>query len=1213
MAITLITPHTRPNSGGVYAIEQLARFAAAETEVNVVVVKGDATWEIDGVRLFGPEALRDGTLPAADALVIPADMRGGERLLELPAEHGVPILMLQGFGVHQDPVVHRNLTLADRAICTSSWLADEARARGCTAALVRYGLDRAIFSPGSPTSDRAPVAAMMTHPLDWKGTADGLEALRIARAEIPELTLRLFGKLDPGIADAVFLAAPNQLRDVAAVMRESAVFVCSSWEEGFGLPGIEAIACGAALATTDTKGSRDYAWHRQTALVSPPRDPAALAKSIVTLVRSPELRRRLIDGGRDAVDMLHPDWPRATAAFLDAVDDFVRTAAVRRPGRTHGAADGPGDAGGDIETLRAALERRSRELRSARAESAELSDELARRADEALRARRSVRELDHELELLRAERQRLQAALRQSRRAEDAYALALTDADQAKRELAAARREVRRLRAELAAARDETRLAEAGRDTFLARAEELLALAAAPSEIPAPSPWPPLAPPEIPASSPWPQLPADELAVQDSFRRSHETIASMVHAPGDHRDPLAVPLPADGHRALAHGDSDQGAGIPTVDVVVCVHNAFEHVRECLWSVLAKTDRRFRLIVVNDGSDAPTTAFLAELAAALPALTLIHRVDPPHGYTIAANLGLRASTSDYLVLLNSDTVVTYGWLDRIVEHGERHPEVGILGPLSNAATHQSVPERRHDGQWATNPLPDWLTPDGMALVLDRAAPRTDTRLPFINGFCFVVKRAVVDAVGEFDEERFAGGYAEESDYAQRARAAGFELGVVDDAYVHHAKSQSYGAAAKPTARRAYEVFLDKHGAEEIKRWVDQTESATGLEPVRAAVARATADPEATASALAGAGDPELSVVFVLPGMSAGGSGGSHSIYQEVHGLRRLGVRARIALQERAFTRAGDVYDDAAEVFMPYADAADLAETTADANVIVATHFKSVATVAQLRARREDFLAAYYIQDYEPMFTFADEADNREAAASYTAVPGMLLFAKTHWICNVLERRHGVSVAKVEASIDDEVYRPGDGPARDGGPVRIAAMVRPRTPRRQPHSTVSVLERLLEEHPGRVEVTTFGCVDAELAALTGSTAIRSGHRGLLRRREVAALLGSSDVFLDMSTYQAFGRTALEAMACGATAVVPRHGGVWDFARDGENLITVDTLDRQAVLDAVVALAGDRDRLAAMKAAARATAARYSVMRAALSEYVVMRHAYRVRQRA
>lgn len=327
------------------------------------------------------------------------------------------------------------------------------------------------------------------------------------------------------------------------------------------------------------------------------------------------------------------------------------------------------------------------------------------------------------------------------------------------------------------------------------------------------------------------------------------------------------------------------------------------------------------------------------------------------------------------------------------------------------------------------------------------------------------------------------------------------------------------------------------------------------------------------------------------------------------MRALGLDARIALTAKSFDRARAAYDDADEIFVPYENAAELAEVTATADVISATHFKSAVMIAELRARRDDFLPAYYVQDYEPFFTGRDTADVVEAIASYTLIPDCLLFAKTHWLCNIVSARHGVHVAKVEPSIDESIYRPRDL-RPDRGPLCIAAMVRPRTPRRQPSATVAVMEELSREFGEAVRVTPFGCSTADLERLTDHEPLLRRHRGLLSRAEVAELLGSSDVFLDMSMYQAFGRTALEAMACGATAVVPRLGGVWEFLENGDNGFAIDAFEPQQAYDVLAGLVDDRRRVIQLQARARQTGAKYSILRAALSEYLVFAREHALR---
>ena len=515
----------------------------------------------------------------------------------------------------------------------------------------------------------------------------------------------------------------------------------------------------------------------------------------------------------------------------------------------------------------------------------------------------------------------------------------------------------------------------------------------------------------------------------------------------------------------------------------------------------------------------------------------------------------------------------------------------------------------------NALPAWLTVDGMGLILERGAPRLDWRPPFLNGFCYAIRRRAIEAAGLLDEERFAEGYCEENDYSQRVRQAGYELAVADDTYVYHAKSRSFGAEGRAElAKRNYELFLEKHGRSAVGELVAQMEADPGVGPVRAAVAQRSSSPEAIAPLLEGPKGP-LSVVFLLPGLARGGSGGSHSVYQEARALRRLGIPARIALPRWDSDRATEAYEDAEHIFQGFEDAEDLAAKTADADVISATHHKSVALLADIRSRRSDFLPAYYVQDYEPFFTAPYLAE--EAIASYTALPDMLLFAKSHWLCNVVAERHGLFVEKVEASIDEELFTPagrepeGDWEPQRPSPLRVLAMVRPRTARRQPLATDAVLRSLQEGFGSDVSVSTFGCYADELREiLPGAGDVMATHLGMLSRAQVADRLRETDVFLDMSVYQAFGRTALEAMACGATAVVPAIGGATEFVQHGRNALVVDTFGTAGALAALTSLAGDRALLQTLKQGARQTARRYSSVRAALSEYLAFERAHRAR---
>jgi Glycosyl transferase family 2 len=202
-----------------------------------------------------------------------------------------------------------------------------------------------------------------------------------------------------------------------------------------------------------------------------------------------------------------------------------------------------------------------------------------------------------------------------------------------------------------------------------------------------------------------------------------------------------------------------------IDIVVCVHNALDDVWQCLDSVIQCTQQPYRLIIIDDGSAKETRDYVADFAATNNAVLI--RNDSALGYTGAANCGLRASDSPWVVLLNSDTIVTKPWLEAMWAHCWRDPRIGVIGPLSNTASWRSVPELTEDGDWARNPLPTGTTPQDIAdLVRETAMGARD--MPFLNGFCYMIRREVIDRIGIFDEKNFAN-YGEENDCSIRNTA------------------------------------------------------------------------------------------------------------------------------------------------------------------------------------------------------------------------------------------------------------------------------------------------------------------------------------------------------------------------------------------------------------------------------------------------------------
>lgn len=183
-------------------------------------------------------------------------------------------------------------------------------------AYVPCGLDFEAFGVDVPPERRLPATVgFPARDQPTKGTGDAVEALRILRGMRGDsLRASAFGprpqKGLPAWVRTSWLPNDSELR---AFYNSVSVFVFPSHFEGWGLPGMEALACGAALVAADSVGVREYAIHGETALVVPRGRPDLLAEAVGTLLDDDDLRRRLAWQG--AAHVRRYTWERAVDAL----------------------------------------------------------------------------------------------------------------------------------------------------------------------------------------------------------------------------------------------------------------------------------------------------------------------------------------------------------------------------------------------------------------------------------------------------------------------------------------------------------------------------------------------------------------------------------------------------------------------------------------------------------------------------------------------------------------------------------------------------------------------------------------------------------------------------------------------------------------------------------------------------------------------------------
>ena len=239
-------------------------------------------------------------------------------------------------------------------------------------------------------------------------------------------------------------------------------------------------------------------------------------------------------------------------------------------------------------------------------------------------------------------------------------------------------------------------------------------------------------------------------------------------------------------------------------MIVPIYRASGALARCAHSLRRHTDlRQHRLVLVLDGpQDASTVAMVTELSQQCPGVVVAEN-ELRSGFVASVNRGLEVSRRD-VVLLNSDTQVTAGWIEKLAAAAYSDPRIATVTPFSNYATICSLPRFLDE-----NTVPADYDVDSFAALVERCSRREYPELPTGVGVCLFLKRSVLDEIGGFDEERFGLGYGEETELCLRATRAGYRHVLDDATYIFHEGQRSFGATRRRRVRAAHRVMERRH--------------------------------------------------------------------------------------------------------------------------------------------------------------------------------------------------------------------------------------------------------------------------------------------------------------------------------------------------------------------------------------------------------------------
>ena len=217
-----------------------------------------------------------------------------------------------------------------------------------------------------------------------------------------------------------------------------------------------------------------------------------------------------------------------------------------------------------------------------------------------------------------------------------------------------------------------------------------------------------------------------------------------------------------------------------VTVVIPNYNGIKYIRDCMDSLRAQRDVDFDILIVDNGSEDGSLQVLQEEYKEAKIIALSENT----GFCHAVNVGIKASETPYVILLNNDTKVKDGFVKSLTEALDRDKKIFSVSSLMLSMQDERIVDDAGDG----------YSLFGWAYAIGKGKPAIKYDKPrevfAACGGASIYRRAVFEEIGYFDEKHFA--YLEDMDIGYRARIYGYQNWYEPKAKVLHMGSATSGS-------------------------------------------------------------------------------------------------------------------------------------------------------------------------------------------------------------------------------------------------------------------------------------------------------------------------------------------------------------------------------------------------------------------------------------
>lgn len=584
------------------------------------------------------------------------------------------------------------------------------------------------------------------------------------------------------------------------------------------------------------------------------------------------------------------------------------------------------------------------------------------------------------------------------------------------------------------------------------------------------------------------------------------------------------------------------------DIIIPIYNSPEWVKMCVYALYKNTPEEYigKVILMNDNSDELTCNCIENLRRKYNNIE-VYKNEENLGFIKNVNKGMDKTKADYILLLNTDCLLSKNTIPKLIEHMEKNKKIGLICPISSNAANLSydIPEN-----YSYMQINDMFYKNFKGMNFDACT---------VVGNCLLISRECMEKTGYLDEA-YGMGYGDETDYQFKAHQQGFEAKVAIDTYVFHKSEVSFGTSPEKQKRLEHnrKIFFDRWGEEYNKKMQEYVKN----DPIEYIKAHLKIEEKL-----------QPDVLFLLPDIHQN-AGGVHMVVDIVNYLNINGCFANI-LTERIHE-----YKE----IMIFAPSFMKNIKDIEPKCIVGTIYPTIFFVETI-AKHYNIPAVNFMQGYEPCFDNGEIYSWAELACRNSQnILAISQFLKEK--CKINFEKDAIVIPN---SINIDLIYNINKTKKDK--IHITMDFRDSFPKGD-FLLKEILKKLtLKDY--NIEINVIYVKETMFPINNNENIKINYYKGPLNRKEVSNILFNTDIFIDTSVMEGFGLMSLEAMAAGAVPIVGESFGIDEYAIDNQNSFIIKEINNvDKYIEKVEVFLKNPQKLSEMSINAQTTALKFDM---------------------